>query len=105
MSEAPPTPSSQSGTETSPASLSLWKVIVQALKGEHHDYTSVGLNRSVLLLAIPMVLEMVMESIFAVVDVFWVSKLNNPHAVAVVGMTESLMTIIYAVAIGISIAA
>ena len=84
---------------------SLWRVILQALKGEHHDYTSVGLNRAVVLLAVPMVLEMVMESLFAVADVFWVSRLGNVHAVAVVGITESLMTIIYAVAIGISIAA
>jgi putative MATE family efflux protein len=85
--------------------LTVWQLIRQALRGEHHDYTSVGLNRAVILLAVPMVLEMVMESLFAVADVFWVSRLGNVDAVAVVGMTESLMTIIYAVAIGISIAA
>ena len=83
----------------------LWRVILQALRGEHHDYTTVGLNRAVILLAVPMVLEMVMESLFAVADVFWVSRIGNVHAVAVVGITESLMTIIYAVAIGIAIAA
>jgi putative MATE family efflux protein len=75
-----------------------------ALAGGHHDYTREPVGRAILLLAIPMVLEMVMESVFAVVDIFWVSHLG-PHAVAIVGITESMMTIIYAVAIGLSIAA
>lgn len=81
-----------------------WQVVRHALRGEHHDYTTVSLNRAVLLLAVPMVLEMIMESLFAVVDVFWVSRLGK-EAVAVIGLTESVMTLIYAVAIGISIAA
>lgn len=81
-----------------------WRSVGQALRGEHHDYTAERLNRSVFLLAVPMVLEMVMESLFAVADVFWVSRLGK-EAVAVVGITESIMTLIYAVAIGISIAA
>lgn len=101
MSQSSPTLTPQGSSATN---ASLWQVIRQALRGEHHDYTSLPLNRAVLLLAVPMVLEMVMESLFAVADVFWVSKLGK-DAVAVVGMTESLMTIIYAVAIGISIAA
>ena len=84
--------------------LSFWQVVRLSLKGEHHDYTSVPLNRAVLLLAVPMVLEMIMESLFAVVDVFWVSRLGT-DAIAVVGLTESVMTLIYAVAIGISFAA
>ncbi|HEX2686549.1 MAG TPA: MATE family efflux transporter [Kofleriaceae bacterium] len=75
-----------------------------ALAGGHHDYTEERLGRAILLLAIPMVLEMVMESIFAVVDIFWVSHLG-PDAIAVVGITESMMTLVYAVAIGLSIAA
>jgi putative MATE family efflux protein len=83
---------------------SFWRVVAQALRGEEHDYTSERLNRAVLLLAVPMVLEMVMESLFAVSDVFWVSRLGR-DAVAVVGITESLMSLIYAVAIGISMAA
>lgn len=83
---------------------SFWQVVRQALKGEHHDYTAETLNRAVLLLAVPMVLEMIMESLFAVVDVFWVSHLGR-DAVAVIGLTESVMTLIYAVAIGISFAA
>jgi putative MATE family efflux protein len=81
-----------------------WRSVGQALRGEHHDYTAERLNRAVLLLAVPMVLEMVMESLFAVADVFWVSRLGA-EAVAVIGITESLMTLVYAVAIGISIAA
>src|SRR5688500_15096929 len=83
---------------------SFWRIVVQALKGEHHDYTTQPLNRAVLLLAVPMVLEMIMESLFAVVDVFWVSRLGR-DAVAVIGLTESVMTLVYAVAIGISFAA
>src|SRR5215207_8781243 len=85
-------------------SSSFWRVVVQALKGEHHDYTTESLNRSVLLLAVPMVLEMIMESLFAVVDVFWVSRLGR-DAVAVIGLTESVMSLVYAVAIGISFGA
>src|ERR1043165_5617927 len=84
--------------------LSFWQVVRLSLRGEHLDYTSVPLNRAVLLLAVPMVLEMIMESLFAVVDVFWVSRLGS-DAIAVVGLTESIMTLIYAVAIGISFAA
>ena len=76
----------------------------QALRGESHDYTSVPLNRAVLLLAVPMVLEMVMESLFAITDVFWVSRLGK-EAIAVVGITETVMTLIYSIAIGISFAA
>jgi MATE family, multidrug efflux pump len=83
---------------------SFWQIVVQSLRGEHHDYTAGTLNRAVLLLAVPMVLEMLMESLFAVVDVFWVSRLGQ-EAVAVIGLTESVMTLIYAVAIGISLAA
>ncbi|HWL14043.1 MAG TPA: MATE family efflux transporter, partial [Opitutus sp.] len=83
---------------------SLARAVWQAFKGEQHDYTTAPLNRAVLLLAVPMVLEMVMESLFTVVDVFWVSRLGQ-EAVAVVGLTESVMSLIYAVAIGLSIAA
>jgi putative MATE family efflux protein len=86
------------------ASTSFWSDVASALKGEQHDYTAESLNRAVLLLAVPMVLEMVMESLFAVVDVFWVSRLGR-DAVAVVGITEAVMSLVYAVAIGISFAA
>jgi putative MATE family efflux protein len=87
-----------------PEKMSLWRVIVASLKGHHYDFTAAPMNRAVLLLAIPMVLEMIMESLFAVVDVFFVSHLGK-DAIAVVGLTESVMSLIYAVAIGISFAA
>src|SRR3954468_23630162 len=86
------------------APMSFWRSVLFALKGAQSDYTSLPLKRAVLLLAVPMVLEMSMESLFAVVDVFWVSHLGL-NAVAVVGLTESIMSLIYAVAIGISFAA
>lgn len=93
-----------SKVEPAPGADSLWRGIVQSLRGEQHDYTTVQLNRAVLLLAVPMMLEMLMESLFAVADVFWVSRLGK-DAVAVIGITESIMTLVYAVAIGMSIAA
>ncbi|HEX7013304.1 MAG TPA: MATE family efflux transporter [Steroidobacteraceae bacterium] len=96
---------SMAADKTTPSKrATFWGLVVQSLKGEQHDYTSESLNRAVLLLAVPMVLEMIMESLFAVVDVFWVSRLGK-EAVAVIGLTESLMSLVYAVAIGISFAA
>jgi putative MATE family efflux protein len=74
----------------------------EALRGTHQDFTEGPIGRAVVLLAVPMVLEMVMESIFAVADVFWVSHLG-PDAVATVGLTESMLALIYTVAIGLSI--
>ena len=83
----------------------LWSSIVEAVRGSHHrDYTKGAIGRSIFLLAVPMVLEMLMESIFAVVDIFWVSYLGT-DAAATVGLTESIMTLIYALAIGLSIGA
>lgn len=79
---------------------SLWQSIREALRGGHQDFTSGNLNRSILLLAIPMVLEMVLESLFAVVDVFWVSRLGA-DAIATVGLTESVLMLVFAVGMGL----
>ncbi len=81
---------------------SLWSSIREAVRGSHQDFTAGSLNRAILLLAIPMVLEMVLESLFAVVDVFWVSRLGA-DAVATVGLTESLLSLVFAVGLGLSL--
>jgi putative MATE family efflux protein len=83
---------------------SAWAIIREALRGSRRDYTEGPIGRAVVLLAVPMVLEMVLESVFAVVDVFWVSRLGA-DAVATVGITESMLALIYAVAIGLSMGA
>lgn len=79
-------------------------LIQRALKGEHHDYTSGAISEAVILLAIPMILEIGLESVFAVVDMFFVSGLGQ-NAIATVGLTESVVTLVYSVAIGVSTAA
>jgi len=76
----------------------------QAIKGEPHDYTTGSIRKAVVLLAVPMMLEMCMESVFALVDIFFVSHLGK-HATSTVGLTESVITIVYSIAIGISMAA
>lgn len=78
--------------------------ITSAIKGEEQDFTTISLKRAVVLLAIPMMLELALESVFAVVDIFFVNKLGV-HAVSVVGLTESVVTIVYSVGIGLSAAA
>lgn len=82
----------------------VWATLRDAVRGSRQDLTEVPIGRAVVLLAVPMVLEMIMESVFAVADVFFVGRLGA-DAVATVGITESLMTVIYAVAIGLSIGA
>jgi putative MATE family efflux protein len=87
---------------TTGAERSLWASLVEAVRGSHQDYTAGNLNRAILLLAVPMVLEMVLESLFAVVDVFWVGRLGA-NAVATVGLTESMLSIVFAVGMGLSL--
>ena len=99
--------SSLTVTELSAASEpdGVWATIKQALAGSHRgEYTDGPIGRAILLLAVPMVLELVLESVFAVVDVFFVSRLGA-DAVATVGLTESMLTIIYAAAAGLSVGA
>lgn len=79
-------------------------LLKQSLKGEEMDYTKGSIPKAVVLLAIPMILELSLESVFAVVDMFFVSKLGQ-NAIATVGLTESVITIIYSIAIGLSTAA
>lgn len=81
-----------------------FKLLKQAIAGSQQDYTALSIRRAVFLLAIPMIMEMIMESVFAVVDIFFVGKLGN-EAVATVGLTESVLSLVYSVAIGLSMAA
>lgn len=75
-----------------------------ALKGTEKNFTTGNINKAIFMLAIPMILEMVMESLFAIVDIYWVGKIST-NAVATVALTESVIMIIYAVAIGLSMSA
>src|SRR5881397_3056947 len=76
----------------------------ESLRGTRQDFTEVPIRRAILLLAIPMILEMAMESLFAIVDIFWVSRLGA-EAVATVGLTEAVLFLIYTVAVGLGIGA
>jgi putative MATE family efflux protein len=83
---------------------SIWTAIREAIRGSSQDFTEGNLRRAIVLLAIPMVLEMVMESLFAIVDVFWVAHLGA-NAIATVGLTESVLMLVYCGAMGLSMAA
>ncbi|RIV19338.1 MATE family efflux transporter [Fibrisoma montanum] len=80
------------------------RLFLAALRGSESNFISGSINRAIFLLSVPMILEMVMESLFAVVDVFFVAKIGT-EAVATVGLTESVLTLVYAIAIGLSTAA
>ncbi|MCG8653803.1 MAG: MATE family efflux transporter, partial [Pirellulales bacterium] len=78
-----------------------WSIVRSSLSGQQHDYTKGNLHRAIILLAIPMMLELAMESVFAVVDIYFVAKLGEA-SVSAVGLTEAVMTLLYALAIGLS---
>ncbi|MGQ2984441.1 MATE family efflux transporter [Flavobacterium sp.] len=83
-----------------------YTLLKQSLKGENIDFTQGSIRRAVLLLAIPMMLEMAMESVFALVDLYFVGHLeNSSFAVQTVGLTESVLAVVYSIAIGMSMAA
>lgn len=81
-----------------------FSLVKKAVKGTETEFTTGSIDKAILMLSVPMVLEMAMESLFAVVDVFFVSKVGK-NAVATVGLTESVLTIIYSLAMGLSMAA
>ena len=81
-----------------------WRLLKDALRGKEYDYTQGSLSTAIFLLAIPMVFEMVMESVYALIDIYFVSQVST-NAVATIGLTESVVTLIYAVAVGISMSA
>ena len=89
---APPVPSG-----------SIWRALKDAIRGTEADYTSISLKKAIFLLAVPMILELVMESLFAVVDIYFVGKLG-PSAVATVGLTETYLFLLYSVAMGLATA-
>ncbi|WP_293298264.1 MATE family efflux transporter [Pedobacter sp. UBA4863] len=83
-----------------------FNVLVQAFKGAEIDYTSISIRKAIVLLAIPMMLEMIMESVFVLVDLYFVGHLpNSAEAIQIVGLTESVLTIIYSLAMGLGMAA
>lgn len=96
----------RSSTESTLSIGSLYQFIKSALRGDEQDYTTGSIRRAVFLLAVPMILEMGMESVFAVVDLYFVGRLpDSRHNIQTVGLTESVLSIIYSLAIGISMAA
>jgi putative MATE family efflux protein len=82
----------------------IFRLLKEAISGQERDYTVGSINKAIFMLSVPMILEMAMESLFAVVDVFFVAKLGV-EAVATVGLTESIITLVYSVAMGLSMAA
>src|SRR5690348_14140734 len=94
----------QSPASAPPVPRGVWPILREAIRGARIDYTTAPVGTAVVMLAVPMGMEMAMESIFAVADVFWVAHLGA-EAVATVGLTESMMTLIYTAAMGLTIGA
>lgn len=92
VQQPPPTPSS-----------SVWEALKDAIRGSEADYTQIRLGRAIFLLAVPMILELMMESAFAIVDIYFVGKLG-PSAVATVGLTETYLFLLYSLAMGLATA-
>ncbi|HLU51786.1 MAG TPA: MATE family efflux transporter, partial [Flavobacteriaceae bacterium] len=82
---------------------SIWQDLKNAIRGTEADYTQIALKRAIFLLAIPMILELIMESAFAVADIYFVGSLG-PSAVATVGLTETYLYLLYSIAMGLSVA-
>ena len=91
--------------KTSTKKTSLFSLFKEAVLGSEQDFTKGSINKAIFLLSVPMILEMAMESVFAVVDIYFVGKLHSNEAVAAVGTTELILTIIYSVAMGLSMGA
>lgn len=89
-------------TESHVEDRGFWATIWDAVRGAHHDYTSGPIGRAIILLAVPMVLEMFMESLFAIADIFWAGRIG-PDAQVTIALTESVLTVVYTAAMGLSI--
>jgi putative MATE family efflux protein len=90
--------------ESSYKPASLFRLLKEAISGSEQNFTEGSINKAIFLLSIPMILEMAMESLLAVVDIFFISKLGNNDAVTAVGLTESMLAIVYSLAMGLGMA-
>lgn len=99
----PMTPSDPAATDAAQPPRSVWSELREALRGSEADYTRIPLRRAIFLLSVPMVLELVLESTFAVVDIYFVGKLGS-SAVATVGLTETYLFLLYSIAMGLAMA-